>query len=466
MRRRLLLVLLMSSVLVVTALAWPLLISTAAERTKQLENYRTQVLDQFAAIAQQAIHDEDYADLVSEVHDYYELYGDGVIVVDANGVPIYGKGVSPDDPDVTAAIAKALRYQPVRPQGDLRPWSSDPVLFARPIGTETWVTGAVVLRTSTRDARADVTTEWLRILLIALAATAGCCLLAVWLARWVLRPLGELERGVLAITAGQCDARINEHHGPPELRTLAYSFNRMSEAVADSGAKQRRLVADASHELRSPIARLRLPVDSLAGHVTKGGQAAYGRIVAEVQELESLSSSLLELANADRIATELAAGAGVNGSCDATELLVERREAWLPAAGHAEIRLDGPDSALPVRLNCSEFELKQVLDAGIDNAIRYAGAGAQVRLECTAVNGHGRVAIVDDGPGLSPQELTKATTRFWRSRRHHTKTGSGLGLAIAERLVTARGGTLAVRANNPRGLIVECILPLAEEMTG
>lgn len=466
MRRRLLLVLLMSSVLVVTALAWPLLISTAAERTQRLENFRNHDLDQFAAIAQQAIWNKDYADLVTEVRDYHQLYGDGVIVVEADSVPIIAEGVSSDDPDVTAAIANALKNQPVRSLDDVRPWSSDPVLFARPIGTDTWVTGAVVLRTSARDARADITTTWLTIVLIALAATVGCGLLAVWLARWVLRPLAELERGALAVTSGQRDARIDEHHGPPELRVLACSFNRMSEAVAESAAQQRRLVADASHELRSPIARLRLPVDSLAEHITPGGHEAYDRIVAEVQELESLSSSLLELANADRIATELAAGGGVNGSCDATELLVERREAWLPAAGHAGIRLDGPDSALPVRLGCPEVELKQVLDAGIDNAIRYAGAGSQVRLECTAESGHGRIAIVDDGPGLPPLELAKATTRFWRSRRYHTQTGSGLGLAIAERLVTARGGTLAVRANNPRGLIVECILPLAEEVTG
>jgi signal transduction histidine kinase len=456
---------------VATAFAWPLLISTAAERTNKLANSRNDHLDRFAAFALQAFLDKDHADLAdlaAEVHNYHDLYGDGVIVVNVDRTPRVQAGLSPTDPDVAAAIALALKNQPMTSMGDLRPWSSDPVLLARPIGTDR-VYGAVVLRSSVRNAAADIAATWLMILLIALATTAGCCLLAVWLARWVLRPLAELERGVLAVAAGQRDARIDEHHGPPELRVLANSFNRMSEAVAESAAQQRRLVADASHELRSPIARLRLPVDSLAEHVTNGGHEAYRRIMAEVEELESLSSSLLELANADRIATELAAGGGVgadvNDSCDATELLVERREAWLPAAEHAGIQLDGPDSTLPIRLNCPETELKQVLDAGIDNAIRYAGAGSQVRLDCTAVSGHGRVAIVDNGHGLSPQELPKATTRFWRSRHHHTETGSGLGLAIAERLVTARGGTLAVRANSPRGLVVECVLPLAEEVT-
>jgi signal transduction histidine kinase len=455
-------VLLVTSVLVITALAWPLMISRAAERTNKLTNSRNDYLDRFAAIAQQAFLDKDYAELVAEVRNYHELYGDGVIVVDTDRAPLVQAQMSPTDPEVAAAIAHALKNQPMTSLGDLRPWSSDPVLLARPIGTGQ-VNGAVVLRSSVRDAAADITTRWLTILLIALAATAGCGLLALWLARWILRPLAELERGVLAVAAGQRDARIDEHYGPPELRVLANSFNRMSAAVADSAARQRRLVADASHELRSPIARLRLPVDSLAEHVTSGGRETYRRIMAEVDELESLSSSLLELANADRIATELAAGGGVNDSCDATELLVERREAWLPAAEHAGIQLDGPESTLPIRVNCPEIELKQVLDAGIDNAIRYAGAGSRVRLDCTATYGHGHVAIVDNGGGLSPQELPKATTRFWRSRRHHTETGSGLGLAIAERLVTARGGTLAVRANSPRGLVVECILPLAEE---
>lgn len=467
MRRRLLLVLLMFSVLAVTALAWPLLMSTAAERTQRLEYSRTGHLDRFATIAQQAALDNDSGDIAAEVRDYHRLYGDdGLAVVDADKDTIVEEGLwSADRSTVEAAIERALKNQPAPPLKALRPWSTAPVLLARPIGTENRVTGAVVLRASVQDAAKDIANAWLMTILTALVATAGCVLLALLLARWVLRPLAELEGGVLAVAAGHRDAYIDEHHGPLELRVLASSFNRMSKMVAESAAQQRRLVADASHELRSPIARLRLPVDSLAEHVAPNGREDYGRIVAEVGELEALSSSLLELANADRIATELAAGAGGVGladSCDATELLVERREAWLPAAQHAGVRLDGPDAMPSIRLACPEIELKQVLDVAIDNAIKYAGTGARVRLECTAASGRGCIVIADDGPGLPPQEFARATTRFWRSRRHHAEAGSGLGLAIAERLVTTRGGTLAVRANNPRGLIVECALPLAE----
>ncbi len=464
MRRRLLLALLAFAVLAVTAFAWPLLMSTASERTQRFVITRTADLDRIADVAQQAVLEHDFAELRAEVRAYHDLYGDGMVVVDTTGKPLATEGLAMADPGVVDAVAAALRNQPAVLPGDLRPWSDDDVLLAVPIGTDTRVSGAAVLRSAVGTAAADIGRAWALILAAALAAAAVCVLLAFLLARWVLRPLRELEGGVLAVAAGERDAHIGERLGPRELRALAGSFNRMSAAVTTAAEQQGRLVADASHELRSPIARLRLTVDSLNRYVTPEGTAAYCRIVAEVEELESLFGSLLNLAAADRTATELAAGTGLADSCDATELLVERRETWLPAADQAGVRLSAPESELPVQLALPETELKQVLDVAIDNAIKYAGHGAHVRLDCEVAAGHGRVAIVDDGPGLPEPDRAAATTRFWRSRRDHASTGSGLGLAIAERLVTARGGTLHVLANRPRGLVVELTVPLAEEV--
>jgi len=463
-RRRLLLVLLAFSAFAVTAFAWPLLMSTAAQRTQEFVITRTADLDRIAAVAQQAALEHDYVDLRAEVRAYHDLYADGVIVVDTAGDSLVSHGLATTEPGVEKAAATALKNQPATVPDDLRPWSTDEVLLAVPIGTDTRVSGAVVLRSSVDVAAADIAGTWALILVTALAAAVVCALLALLLARWVLRPLRELERGVLALAAGQRDAHIGEHLGPRELRALAGSFNRMSAAVTTAAEQQSRLVADASHELRSPIARLRLTVDSLTHHLTPAGRPAYRRISGEVEELESLFSSLLNLANADRTATELAAGAGdLEDSCDATELLFERRETWLPAAEQAGVRLTAPDVVVPVQLALPETELKQVLDVAIDNAIKYAGTGAHVRLDCEVAAGRGRVAIADDGPGLPEPDRAVATTRFWRSRQHHGGTGSGLGLAIAERLVTARGGTLSVLANRPSGLVVEVSVPLAEE---
>ncbi len=151
-------------------------------------------------------------------------------------------------------------------------------------------------RSSVRTAAEDIGTAWLRIVAGALAAGGVCVLLALLLARWVLRPLRELDRGVRALTLGERDAHIGDRLGPRELRTLAGSFNVMAAAVTSAAEQQSRLVADASHELRNPIARLRLTVDSLVPYVERDGQVPYGRIVAEVEELESLASGLLDLA--------------------------------------------------------------------------------------------------------------------------------------------------------------------------
>lgn len=452
------------SALAVTAFAWPLLVSTAGERTQDFRIARTADLERIAAIAQQGTLDstELAAELKAEVDAYHDLYADGVLVVDNTGGTIASGGLRLGDPDVADAVAKALKNQPATAPKDLRPWSSEHVLFAVPIGTDTRVSGAVVLRSSVTAAASDIGAAWLVVLGAALAAAVVCALLALFVARWVLRPLGELARGVLAVAAGE-GAHVGDRLGPRELRALAASFNDMASAVTTAAEQQSRLVADASHELRNPIARLRLTVDSLVPYVTPAGEVPYGRIVAEVEELESLAGGLLDLAAADHGATELAAGGGSTDSCDATELLVERRETWLPVADRAGVRLSAPDSVDAVPLALSEIELKQVLDVAIDNAIKYAGSGAHVRLDCATGAEAGHVAITDDGPGLPEPEMAVATTRFWRSRRHHGGPGSGLGLAIAERLVTARGGTFRLRANRPRGLVVELTVPLAKE---
>jgi signal transduction histidine kinase len=460
-RRRLLVVLLVFSALAVTAFAWPLLISTAAERTQAFRIARTADLDRIAAIAQHAMAEDEYSELHTEVDAYHRLYDDGLLVVDNRGTTVARAGLAKEDDGVATAVSEALKNQPVALPKDLRPWSAEHVLLAVPIGTDTRVAGVVVLRSSVRVAAAEIGKEWLQVLAEALVAAVVCVLLALLLARWVLRPLRELERGVRAVAAGERDAHIGDRLGPRELRALAGSFNQMAEAVTEAAEQQRRLVADASHELRNPVARLRLTVDSLVPYVTREGQESYGRIVAEVDELESLAGGLLDLAAADHAATEIAAGNGGTDSCDANELLVERRETWLATAERAGVRLTVPDTVCPVQLALSEIELKQVLDVAIDNAIKYAGAGAHVRLDCTAGADRGRVAIADDGPGMPDAELAIATTRFWRARRHHGGTGSGLGLAIAERLVTARGGTFCLRANEPRGLVVELTMPLA-----
>lgn len=455
MRRRLLLVLLAFAVLAVAGFAVPLLDSTAATRTREFVLSRTEDLSRFATLAQEATSGGNRTRLAMEVRAHTEVFGDGVVVVDAHRRVIVENGLRAADPRVSAAIDAALRNQPAPRPVTLRPWSSGDVLLARPVGTGIRVTGAVVLSSSVRPAVEDITTSWLLILAGALAAFAVCVVVVLALARWLLRPVHELADGVHAVAEGRERTHVDITAGPAELRGLAEEFNQMSDALAESAQRQRRLVADASHQLRNPMAALRLRIDTLAAR-----DATYGPMVTELERLESLLDGMLALASADAKATDLAADRTEEDSCDAVAVLAERTEAWHDAGVAAGVTLTGPEPVpVGVQAGCAESELAQVVDVVLDNAVKYAGAGATVRWSCVDENGRVLVTIEDDGPGVPAGELDRLTERFWRSGRHRDAPGSGLGLAIADRLVTARGGGFTVHNGSFGGLAVRIELP-------
>jgi signal transduction histidine kinase len=448
-RARLLVVLLAFSVTAVAAFAWPLLTVTARERTQQLSIGRTADLDRFAGLAQQG----DREQLVSEVNRYTALYGEPVIVVNAQRQPIVAAGgISVSDAQVAPMIDAALRNQPAPALDDVLPWSTSDVLLARPIGVGARVVGAVVMRASVQAAASDVFRGWAVIFAGAFVALIGCVLLALVVARWVLRPLAELSGGLRAVTAGEPHAHVRGREGPRELRDLASSFNLMSDAVSEAAEQQRRLISDASHQLRNPLAALRLRVDSLAPRVVPDGQASYRSAVAEVERLESLLDGLLAMAHAEHTATRLAVDRDLD-TCVPAVVVMDRIDAWAVAASEAGVTLVTGSIDTSVEVRCPEHDLGQVLDVVLDNAIKYGGNRVEVSCGATAIT------VVDNGPGLSADELPLATTRFWRSRRNGHPRGSGLGLPIAERLVTARGGRFALQAGESGGLAVTIELP-------
>ncbi len=458
MRRRLLLVLSLFSLAAVTAFALPLLASTAAERTQRFVLARTADLDRFAAYAQQAADPQEAAVLADEVRAHADLYGEGVVVVDQAGRPLVEAGLDERDPGVLGAVDAALRNQPAARPERLGPGSDEPILFSRPVGTGTQVGGAVVLRASPAAAAADITTSWLAILLGALGAAVAFAGLALVLARWVLRPVAELAGGVRAVTAGRPGAHVSPRAGPSELRELATAFNRMSDAVSTSAEQQRRLVADTSHQLRNPLAALRLRVDTLDDHVDGGGRRVYRSTVTEVERLESLLDGLLVLATAESRATDLAAGDAGTERADVAAVVAEQAGLWGPVAERGGARVEvvaGP----PVEVACSASELAQVLDVLLDNAVKHAGEGATAQVAWSLDGSRVLLEVRDDGPGLAAADLASATQRFWRSASARGSRGSGLGLAIAERLAAARGGELRLAAAPGGGLAVTVELP-------
>ncbi|MYS89705.1 MULTISPECIES: sensor histidine kinase [Streptomyces] len=461
MRARVLTALLAFAVLALAGFTVPLLTLTASERTQQLTVARSGTLDRFATLTDQAERTGDTRALVAEATRYTQLYGEAVVIVDAHRAPVAQTGgMRASDPVVGRLVDAALRNQPVSPTSTLRPWNRDDRLFARPAGSGTRVTGAVVLRASVDAAAHDISVRWGLILLGTGLVAVACVVLALAATRWVVRPLHRLDRAVGELAAG-LPPRQTQVGGPPELRKLVTGFNRMADTVTAALDQQRRLVADTSHQLRNPLTALRLRVDSLGSRLPPSASRTYSGVTSELERMERLLDDLLALATAEQRAGELT----VNGRrrderCDAAAVASDRVQLWRPVADQGGVSLRAHDSPIAMAA-CTETELAQVVDVLVDNALKYAGPGSEVVVDAACEGPWAVLEVQDNGPGLTKEELAHLGDRFWRSGRHRTVRGSGLGLAIVERIAAGRGGRLDFRAVSPHGLSVRVFLPRA-----
>nr|WP_269205062.1 HAMP domain-containing sensor histidine kinase [Motilibacter aurantiacus] len=277
-------------------------------------------------------------------------------------------------------------------------------------------------------------------------------------ARWVLRPVDELDGVAHAIANGRLDARTPAHDGPPELRRLALAFNDMADHVEAYVEQQRAFVADASHQLRNPLSALLLRIEGLGLELPEGCQEDLEQARDEGRRLTVLLDDLLALARAER---SVAAPEPVA----LAPLVAARADCWQVVADSRELGID-------VRTQADAYAVldptafASALDAVIDNALKFSPAGATVTLRVECAGGRCGVAVLDEGPGLAADEVGRATDRFWRSPGHQNVPGSGLGLAIARALLERSGGRLTV-ANRPEGgLAVTVDAPAAPAVPG
>ncbi|OQR64428.1 two-component sensor histidine kinase [Streptomyces maremycinicus] len=464
MRTRVQAVLLLFVVIAVAAFAVPLLLFTASDRTQQLVLARGADLDRFASLMDQAASTGDTSAVAAEARRYTQLYGEPLVVTDTRREPVVQTGgMRAADPDVARLLDAALRNQTVHPSGALRPWSHGSWRFAGPAGTGTRVSGAVVLRASVGAAAEDITRRWAAVLAGTALVAVACTVLARAATGWVVSPLRRLDRAVGQLAAGLPPEQTRAG-GPPELRQLANGFNRMARTVTAALEQQQRLVADTSHQMRNPMAALRLRVDALQTHLPATASRTYTGVTTELDRLETLLDDMLALAAAEHRAGELTVTDGSDAHCDLMAVVAARHRLWEPVAHRAGARLTLRAAPARVTVCCTDRELAQITDILVDNAIKYAGPDAGISLSCTAEGPLAVIAVTDDGPGLGTEELALATTRFWRSdrQRHDGTAGTGLGLAIAEQLLAGRGGRLELTPARPRGLRATAIVPRAQ----
>jgi two-component system, OmpR family, sensor kinase len=297
----------------------------------------------------------------------------------------------------------------------------DLLLVTVPVANDGAVVGALRVSAPLGEVEAGVRQSWLGLVLIGLTVIAAGLVLAWILAGTVARPLERLSVAAGRIGGGDLDARVTPEK-PREVETVGRSFNRMADAVAASVASQRDFVANASHQLRTPLTGIKLRLEAIRA---EGGPAAEEaeKADAELDRLSALVDDLLELAGASSAAPE---GELVDLGGAARDA-IERWQEPARAAGH-ELRLrDG--AAAPAW--AAEVDVAQILDNLLENAIRYSGSGSEITIDAD-----GRVlTVADTGPGIPRDERPHVFERFYRGAEgRRTSAGTGLGLAIVAEL--------------------------------
>jgi signal transduction histidine kinase len=455
-RARLLVIVLFLVGLLAAGLGIPLALADASSR--QLQFFTEQLTDTifYASLAERPITEADTTALEAELARYDDVYEVAVLVLDRNKQLVASSRYPPPELDEAAQerVELALANRPSEGYPLLLPWDDRPLVLAEPVLVDTEIRGVTVTISPTDALRAAELRVWSIVAAAVLLALVLGVLVALPIVRWILRPVQRLDEGTgrvaAAVLAGAEPAPVGDGSGPPELRRLSASFDRMAATVTQAYAAQRAFVADASHQLRNPLTALRLRLSNLDGHVD--GEAADDHIAAleEAERLSTLLDGLLALARAERTAPPVVV--------DVDPAVSDRVEAWRPLAEHTGLQL--VRGGVPgLRVLAPAGAIETVLDAVLDNAVKFSPPGGSITVRTAVDPTHVEVAVRDTGPGIAPEELERATGRFWRSPAQSNVDGSGLGLAIAARTLEVAGGELVLELPAGGGLRVVARLP-------
>jgi signal transduction histidine kinase len=279
----------------------------------------------------------------------------------------------------------------------------------------------------------------------ALIAIAAALIVVQLIARGMTAPMRAMARAAEAMARGEHGQRVHVNRRD-EVGQLAASFNRMSAELERMDRLQRTLVADAAHELRTPISALRATLENAVDGVEDADPRA---LLDQVERLGRLTDQLLDLSRLE------AGAAALERSSFSVAALVTG------CGGGGDVTLD---VAPGLRGVGDPQLLRQVVTNLVDNAHRHApGTPVVVRARAAAAAGGGdgglRLEVEDRGPGLAPGESDRVFDRFARSDRSRSVAGSGLGLAICRSIVELHGGAIRAEPAVPRGCRIVVELP-------
>lgn len=387
------------------------------------------------------------------VDRYRAADGARVIITDGDGIAMVisdEEARAGADYSTRPEIAMALTGSPTSGQRSSETVGTDLVYVAVPVLSGPRVVGTVRLTYPAAEIEDRLAGRVRGIAIVAIMSVATALAAAVLLASTVTRPVRRLRAATERLASGDLTVRAPVD-GPPELRSLARSFNSMSDRLSSLVEDQRAFAGDASHQLRTPLTALRLRLERAAELVETDPEGARVRLDAagaEAERLQHLVDGLLALARSE----------GTDQPREVVDLAVvarDRAEVWRPLAEEQgiEVAVDAPAS-LPAWAVPGAVE--QIIDNYVDNALGVSPAGSTVTVVARPVapgsvgeRPGAELHVLDRGPGMTAEQRERAFDRFWRGGT--TTGGSGLGLAIVAQLARASGGTAALHARDGGG---------------
>jgi signal transduction histidine kinase len=369
----------------------------------------------------------------------------GIVLADSDGVAVGENYDEPGRPEIQAALSEGRSTSDIRASQDL---GSDLMATAVPLRNEQGeVVGAVRITQDVHEVNESLRRVTLGLTLIGGAALIAGLILAFALAASLSRPLTRLAGAARRLGSGDLTARAEQVGGASEIQELGRSFDEMADRLERTVRAQREFVANASHQLRTPLTGMKLRLESAIADASDDGiRQQLEAADREVDRLARIVDRLLETSREieEGMPRQVDLDAAVGRAVERWSERAQQRGSELRTLGRGGLAHGDPS------------DLDQILDNLIDNATAYAPG--RVEIESGERGGQAFVVVSDRGPGIEQDEVGRVTDRFYRGRGA-LPGGSGLGLAIVRDLAERWGGSVSVTSRSGEGTRVEVILP-------
>ncbi|MGO2372615.1 MAG: ATP-binding protein [Pseudoalteromonas prydzensis] len=294
---------------------------------------------------------------------------------------------------------------------------------------------------------------WLKVVIALLASLT----LSFIFSRNLIAPINHLKQAAVKLANGDLTARADiDPNRQDELGVLGRDFNSMATQLEQLISAQKRLLADISHELRSPLTRLKMATGLAQMQTPEANQTYLLRIEKEANQLDKMIADVLQVSRLEANSQTLSLHQ------QSLQVIIDHvlNDAQFEAKQtNKQLLVEGQ---LNIDIRCDESLIASALENVLRNAIKYAAHTITLSLSLSDAI---YIEISDDGPGVEPQNLTKLCEPFFRQSdaRDRTSGGTGLGLAIAKNAIAAHAGSLTLHNSQPNGLCVRIALPLGQQ---